>query len=90
MNRACNIGKRQVAGNGVNSQDQLLSQSTDDQEDYSWVFIFLILSASLMDGIELIRDFPFSRRFACRHAPNQSITHFYEYVAHYYLLSAFS
>lgn len=33
--RACNA-KRQ-AGNGVTSQDQLLSQSTDDQEDSTWV-----------------------------------------------------
>lgn len=36
MNRACSSGKRQ-AGNGINSQDQLLSQSTDDQEEYSLV-----------------------------------------------------
>ncbi|XP_031624412.1 uncharacterized protein LOC116341445 isoform X1 [Contarinia nasturtii] len=33
--RACNSGKRQAAGNGINSQDQLLSVSTDDQEEYS-------------------------------------------------------
>lgn len=41
INRACNSGKRQ-AGNGINSQDQLLSQSTDDQDDYSWVRYFHI------------------------------------------------
>lgn len=35
--RACNSGKRQAAGNGIHSQDQLLSQSTDDQEEYSLV-----------------------------------------------------
>lgn len=39
-NRACNSGKRQAAGNGINSQDQLLSQSTDDQEEYSLVAHF--------------------------------------------------
>lgn len=37
--RACNTGKRQAAGNGINSQDQLLSQSTDDQEEYSLVLL---------------------------------------------------
>lgn len=37
IHRACNSTKRQVAGNGINSQDQLLSHSTDDQEDYFWV-----------------------------------------------------
>lgn len=35
--RACSSGKRQAAGNGINSQDQLLSPSTDDQEEYSMV-----------------------------------------------------
>lgn len=39
FNRACNSGKRQAAGNGINSQDQLLSASTDDQEEYSLVAI---------------------------------------------------
>ncbi|XP_062542681.1 myosin-10 isoform X2 [Armigeres subalbatus] len=29
-------GKRHIAGNGIASHDQLLSNSTDDQEDYSW------------------------------------------------------
>lgn len=37
LRRACNSGKRQAAGNGIHSQDQLLSQSTDDQEEYSLV-----------------------------------------------------
>lgn len=37
MCRACSSSKRQTAGNGINSQDQLLSQSTDEQEEYSWV-----------------------------------------------------
>lgn len=37
LHRACNSGKRQAAGNGIHSQDQLLSQSTDDQEEYSLV-----------------------------------------------------
>lgn len=35
--RACSSGKRQAAGNGIHSQDQLLSQSTDDQEEYTMV-----------------------------------------------------
>lgn len=35
MCRACS-GKKQV-GNGITSQDQLLSQSTDDQEESTWV-----------------------------------------------------
>ncbi|XP_058838786.1 adventurous-gliding motility protein Z [Topomyia yanbarensis] len=29
-------GKRHMAGNGIASHDQLLSNSTDEQEDYSW------------------------------------------------------
>lgn len=29
--------KKTTAGNGVNSQDQLLSPSTDEQEDFGWV-----------------------------------------------------
>ncbi|XP_055619179.1 uncharacterized protein LOC129764285 isoform X1 [Toxorhynchites rutilus septentrionalis] len=29
-------GKRHIAGNGIASHDQLLSNSTDEQEDYSW------------------------------------------------------
>ena len=30
-------GGRHAASNGVASHDQLLSNSTDEQEDYSWV-----------------------------------------------------
>lgn len=49
FDRACNSGKRQAAGNGINSQDQLLSQSTDDQEEYSLVVRFF----SLMKYVEI-------------------------------------
>lgn len=42
-NRAYSTGKRNIAGNGITSQDQLLSQSTDEQEDYTWVFVMPLL-----------------------------------------------
>lgn len=34
--RAYVNGKRNIAGTGLTSNDQLLSQSTDDQEEYTW------------------------------------------------------
>lgn len=35
--RACSSTSKRQASNGINSQDQLLSQSTDDQDDSTWV-----------------------------------------------------
>ena len=36
--------KNNNAGNGVNSQDQLLSPSTDELEDFTWVLFPLYIS----------------------------------------------
>lgn len=52
--RAYNNGKRNIAGTGLTSNDQLLSQSTDDQDDYSWT---KVRSGSRCRGVKRLAVF---------------------------------
>lgn len=79
--RACSSSKRQTAGNGINSQDQLLSQSTDEQEEYSWVRSLNLESSGTVVSAILIVCFPHRQRSVCRRGI-QRISHCWKHAPH--------